>query len=88
MMFPDGIYIVLLFQAYHGLVEEVRMEEDGVKEGVAELVQDIGAGLRGAPYTSDTFNIIAGRLRFSPALTHIHLPASARPLSTPTHSVM
>lgn len=64
------------------------MEEDGMKEGVAELLQDIGAGLRGSPYTPDTFNIIAGRLRFSPALTHIPIPATARPLPTPTRSII
>lgn len=82
--------LAVTVQAYHGLVEEVRMEEDVVKEeeGVAELLQDIGAGLKGAPYTPDTFNIIAGRLRFTPALADMHFPASARPPPTPTRSVI
>lgn len=80
--------LAVTVQAYHGLVEEVTMEDDGMKEGVAELLQDIGAGLKGAPYTPDTFNIIAGRLRFSPALTHVPFPATATRLPTPTRSVI
>lgn len=89
-LLPDtsNTSLAVTVQAYHGLVEEVRMEEDSGKEGVAELMQDIGAGLRGAPFTTDTFNIIAGRLRFSPNLTHFPIPASARPIPTPRRSVI
>ncbi|XP_063586095.1 lipoyl amidotransferase LIPT1, mitochondrial-like [Penaeus indicus] len=58
-------------QAYHGIIEDMKVSSSGLCPEVVELIKDIGTAIKGTPFNNDVFHNLVNRMRLPPPLrTH------------------